>query len=63
MIFTIKSKGTNNDGWAEHEIEADNLKDAQKQADTIYGVLRDEDGEQTNSELITVEVIERVAKA
>lgn len=56
MLYTIKSKGTTDTDWNTHEIEADSLKDAQEQADKIYGVLRDSSGKQTNSKLITVKV-------
>lgn len=56
MIFTIKAKGTTDETWSEHEIEAESLKDAQAQADAIYGVTRDKNGKQTNEKTITVKV-------
>lgn len=56
MIFTIQAKGTTDAEWTVHEVAADNLKDAQAQADTIYGVVRDKDGKQTNAALIKVKV-------
>lgn len=56
MKFTIKAKGTTDETWSEHEVEAESLKDAQDQADTIYGVLRDKSGKQTNEKTITVKV-------
>lgn len=56
MKFTVKAKGTTDENWSEHEIEAENLKDAQDQADAIYGVLRDNSGRQTNDKTIAVKV-------
>ena len=56
MKFTIKAKGTADEDWSEHEIEAETLKEAKAKADEIYGVQRDKKGEQTNAKLITVKV-------
>ena len=56
MIFRYKSKGSVDD-FTEDTIEAENKEDAQKKLDVIYGIERDEDGEQTNSDVIQVVIL------
>lgn len=56
MIFTYKSKGSADD-WTNDTIEADNKAEAISKLDTIYGIKRNESGEQTNSDMIQVEIL------
>lgn len=53
MLFTYKSKGTADD-WTDDTIEADSREDAIKALDQIYGIKRDENGSQTNADMIQV---------
>ncbi len=57
MKVTVKTKGTNNDDWTEHEIDVESLNTAQAEADAIFGVKRNKKGEQTNADMIQVEII------
>lgn len=56
MIFKYRSKGTV-DNWTTETIEAKDEKDAIAQLDSLYGVIRDKNGKQTNSHLVKVELI------
>ncbi len=56
MIFIYKSKGSADD-WSEDKIEADSIEDAIRKLEKMYNVERDEDGAQTNSKYIQVEVL------
>lgn len=55
--FNYRSRGTANTTWQEGTIEAESKQDAQDKLDEIFGIQRDESGEQTNSDLIKVEVL------
>lgn len=57
--FTYKATGTNSEHPYVGTIDADNEKDAIAQLDKIFAVKRDDSGQQTNSDLITVTIIER----
>lgn len=56
MMFTYRSKGTNDD-WTTDSVEADSKADALRKLDEIYGVIRDENGNPANSDMIKVELI------
>lgn len=56
MKFRYKSKGSADD-WTEDVIEAENEADAQEKLDKLHNVFRDEDGNQTNSEMIQVVIL------
>jgi hypothetical protein len=47
MIYKYKSKGSADD-WTEDTIEAESKQDAQDKLDKIYGIQRDENGNQLN---------------
>jgi hypothetical protein len=55
--FKYRCKGTNDDGWNTGTIEAENISAAEEELDKIFAVQRDENGEQTNSDMIQVEII------
>lgn len=52
--FYYKHKGTNNDTWGVGEVQAKDIAHAQQQLDSIYGIQRNEKGEQTNGDVIIV---------
>ena len=56
MIFTYRSKGTNDD-WTTDIIEAANQEEAWQKLDTIYGLVRDENGVQVDADMIQVEIL------
>jgi hypothetical protein len=56
MKFTYRSKGTA-DEWTEESVEADSREEAQNKLDEIYGITRDEQGNQTNANVVQVELI------
>lgn len=56
MLFTYKSKGTADD-WTNDTIEAEDENDAIAKLDKIYGIQRDKDGNQTNGDMIEVELV------
>lgn len=57
MKFTYRSKGTADD-WTSDTIDADNEQEAIQKLDEIYGIIRDDQGLQTNEDMIQVEIIE-----
>jgi len=57
MKFTYRSKGTADD-WTNDTIEADTEAQAIEKLDEIYGITRDDQGLQTNADMIQVEIIE-----
>lgn len=61
MIFTYRSKGTADD-WTNEAIEAVDIDEAQRKLDSIYGIRRDNAGNQTNEEVVKVEIISSSAE-
>lgn len=55
MVFTYKSKGSADD-WTEDTIEAANEAEAISKLDQIYGIKRDDEGNQTNAHIVQVEL-------
>lgn len=56
MKFTYRSKGSVDD-WTDDVIEAKDKQEAQNKLDEIYGIQRDDNGVQTNSDMIKVEIL------
>ena len=55
--FKYRTKGTNDEKWNEGEINAADIGQAEDKLDKLYGVQRDDNGEQTNGDMIKVEII------
>lgn len=56
-LFTYRSKGSADD-WTDDTIEAKDRVEAIEKLDTIYGIKRNSDGNQTNTDMIQVELME-----
>jgi hypothetical protein len=55
--FKYRTKGSRNTDWVEASIEASDLGQTEDKLDAMYGVKRDDNGEQINGDMITVEVL------
>lgn len=55
--FKYRSKGSANDDWNENVIEAKDKSEAIAKLDELYGVNRNAYGEQTNTDMIQVEIL------
>ncbi len=56
MKIRVRSKGTNDD-WTEDTIVVESKETAQAEIDKIFAIQRDKDGNQTNADMIKVEIL------